>query len=34
MHGSTHLPRYPWTLLWLAGEVGALLAGGELRVLG
>lgn len=30
----THLPRRLWSLLWLAGTVGALLVGGKLLVLG
>jgi len=30
----THLPRMLWSLLWLAGTVGALLLGGKLLVLG
>jgi hypothetical protein len=34
LRGSTHLPRHLWTLLWLAGAVGALLVGGKLLVLG
>jgi Peptidase M50B-like len=30
----THLPRRLWSLLWLAGTVGALLVGGKLLVTG
>jgi Peptidase M50B-like len=34
MRSRTHLPRGLWSLLWLAGTVGALIVGGKLLVLG
>ena len=34
LSGRTHLPRFLWSLLWLAGTAGALLIGGKLLVLG
>jgi len=34
LRSRTHLPRHLWSLLWLAGTAGALLAGGKLLVLG
>jgi Peptidase M50B-like len=34
LRSRTHLPRALWSLLWLAGTVGALLVGGKLLVLG
>jgi hypothetical protein len=34
LRSRTHLPRRLWTLLWLAGTVGALLVGGKLLILG
>lgn len=32
--GRTHLPHFLWSLLWLAGALGALIIGGKLLVLG
>jgi hypothetical protein len=34
LRDRTHLPRRLWSLLWLAGTVGALLVGGKLLILG
>jgi hypothetical protein len=34
LRSRTHLPRLLWSLLWLAGTVGALLLGGKLLVVG
>lgn len=34
LRSRTHLPRRLWSLLWLAGTVGALIVGGNLLVLG
>jgi hypothetical protein len=34
LRSRTHLPRRLWSLIWLAGTVGALLIGGKLLVLG
>jgi Peptidase M50B-like len=34
LRSRTHLPRFLWSLLWLAGTMGALLIGGKLLVLG
>ncbi|HEY3878458.1 MAG TPA: M50 family metallopeptidase [Trebonia sp.] len=34
LKGHTHLPRRLWSLLWLAGTVGALLVGAKLLVVG
>jgi hypothetical protein len=34
LRSRTHLPRLLWSLLWLAGTLGALLIGGKLLVLG
>jgi Peptidase M50B-like len=34
MRRRTHVPGRLWTLIWLAGTVGALLVGGKLLVLG
>ena len=34
LRSRTHLPRGLWTLLWLAGTVAALFAGGQLLVYG
>jgi hypothetical protein len=34
LRSRTHLPRRLWSLLWLAGTMAALLAGGKLLILG
>jgi hypothetical protein len=34
LRSRTHLPRHLWSLLWLAGTLGALVVGGRLLVLG
>jgi hypothetical protein len=34
LRGHTHLPRRLWSLLWLAGTIGALVVGGKLLIVG
>jgi hypothetical protein len=34
LRDRTHLPRRLWSLLWIAGTLGALLVGGKLLILG